>query len=259
MYADLDPNAEHPRHELRRQDIRRLAIGRNPALVQHDDTGRKRRRQVQIMEDGQHRQAAIGLQPPHGAQEGDLVGEVHVQGRLVEQQQLRLLRERHGHQHPLALASGELVRQPIREVQGVGIGEGALNRALVIGGRSEQATCVRRATHLHQLGGPEAVRQVELLGQDGDPARQRIPRPVPHRTPRHGDRAMLGCERAADETQQGRLAAAVGAQQGHHLAGLDGEVHAPQHRQRIPPGARIGEVDVMQPHNRRDGARHLHA
>ena len=135
------------------------------------------------MQHGQHRQAAIRLESPHGPQERDLVGEVHVQGRLVEQEQLRLLRERHRHQDTLALAAGQFVREPIREVNGVGVGEGALNRALVIGGRSEQPARVRRATHLHQLRGPEAVRQFELLRQDRDPARQRIPRPIPHGRP----------------------------------------------------------------------------
>ncbi len=158
MYATCTRTPNTRATSSGRQDVGRCAVGHDAALVQHDDARRKRRRQVQVVEHGQHRQAAIRLESPHGPQQRDLVGEVHVQGRLVEQEQLRLLRERHGHQHTLALAAGQLVREPIREVNGVGVGEGALNRALVIGGRSEQAARVRRATHLHQLGGPEAVR-----------------------------------------------------------------------------------------------------
>ncbi len=126
------------------------------------------------------------------------------------------------------------MRVALRQVKGIGVGEGALNGALIVCRRAEHAASVRRATHLHQLGGSEAVRQLELLGQDRDAARQRIPRPIPHRASRHLDRSALGPERTAHEAQQGRLAAAVGTQQRHHLPGIDGEVHVAQDRRADP-------------------------
>ena len=50
----------------------------------------------------------------------DLVGEVEVGRRLVEQQDVGVLGERHRDPHPLALAAGELVDRPVGELERVG-------------------------------------------------------------------------------------------------------------------------------------------
>jgi hypothetical protein len=46
----------------------------------------------------------------------DLVGEVEIGRGFVEQEQVRMLRQRHRDPHPLALAPGEFVDEAIGEV-----------------------------------------------------------------------------------------------------------------------------------------------
>ena len=50
----------------------------------------------------------------------DLVGDVEVGGRLVEQQQVGLLGQRHRDPDPLALPAGEFVDRPVGQVGGAG-------------------------------------------------------------------------------------------------------------------------------------------
>jgi len=64
--------------------------------------------------------------------------QVQVQRRLVEEQELRLLRERHRHQHPLTFPSGELLRVPRSEVAGISVAQRALDGLLVFARRPEQ-------------------------------------------------------------------------------------------------------------------------
>jgi len=61
------------------------------------------------------------------------------------------------------------------------------------------------------------------------------------------DLARVGRAQPADELEQRRLAAAAGAEDGHHLAGLRHEAHAGEggHRGELPP-AWVGLVDVAQ-------------
>lgn len=120
--------------EIGPQDGCRFAVRCHAAGIQHGDARRIRCGQVQVVKDGDHRQAAPFAEPRHGCQQRCLVGDVEVEGRLIEQEQLRLLGERHGDQHPLALASGQLVRVALGEVERIGIAKGALDRLDIIRG-----------------------------------------------------------------------------------------------------------------------------
>ncbi len=188
------------------------------------------------MQHGEDRQSALIAQAPDRAQQGDLVGQVQVQGRLVEQQQLRLLGKRHRHQQPLALAAGELLHRAIGQLGGIGVVEGALNRGLVLGRRAEEAPGVRRATHRHQLGDPKAARQLQLLRQHCHPSGKRLAAPGRHRKAVEANLTGGGYQRAGEAAQQGRLAAAVGAEQRNQLAMGQRQVHPMQHL--TPPAAR---------------------
>ena len=143
----------------------------------------------------------------------DLVGEVEERRRLVEQQQLGLLRERHRDPRALALAAGELVERPVAQVgrcrsrrapprppprrrrttggTGPGAGSGRARR-----GPRPSGPRARPATAAGGRAGARRSRERQLA----DRARRRAAR-LP------GARLQQPRERA----QQRRLAAAVGA------------------------------------------------
>ena len=62
------------------------------------------------MGDEQHRHAALTLQLLQELQDLRLHGDVECRCRFVGDQQFRLVGERHGDHHALALAAGKLVR-----------------------------------------------------------------------------------------------------------------------------------------------------
>ena len=152
-------------------------------------------------------------QRPHVAPQVD----VDAGGRLVEEQDVRLVGERLGdHRPPLHAArqfdDSRLALLPQREIAQQPLDEGG------IGGAAEQPAAER---HRRCDGGENVER--DLLRHEAD--RSRGPRDS--RGPRHGrrqDPARRHRNRAADDADQRRLAGAVRAEEGEDLALLDGEV-----------------------------------
>ena len=64
--------------------------------------------------------------------------------------------------------------------------------------------------------------------------------------PGDGDLPLAGADQAGQQEQQGALAAAVGPDEPHHLAGMDREVHPGEHRAgRGDPGRRGARPRVL--------------
>ena len=82
-----------------------LALGHDADPVGHlaDD--------AEVVGDQQHRHAEALLQVLQQLQDLGLDGDVEGRGRLVGDQEVRLVGERHGDHDPLALTAGELVRE----------------------------------------------------------------------------------------------------------------------------------------------------
>ena len=162
--------------------------------------------------------------------------------RLVEQQQLRLERQRRGEADALQLAARELDRLPAPEVQRVDGLERALDARPDLGGRSAEVLeperdLVRDDRH-HDLVLRILEDRRDRPGELGRAGRPRV---------EAGDDDPAG-EAAAVEVrhepgqrpQQGRLAGAGGAEQRDDLAGLELERDVSQRRW----GGRIGEGEV---------------
>ncbi len=66
---------------------------------------------AEIVGDEQHRKAAPGAQFGKQLEDLRLHGDVECRRRLVGDQQLRIVGERHGDHHPLTLSAGKLVRE----------------------------------------------------------------------------------------------------------------------------------------------------
>ncbi len=64
-------------------------------------------------------------------QQLDLVRDVEVGSRFIQQQQRRLLRQRHRHPDALALPAGQLVNAAVRQLADVGGRHGGFHRLFV--------------------------------------------------------------------------------------------------------------------------------
>ena len=154
---------------------------------------------------------------PHQRQEALDDHRGQAEGELVDHEQLGAGDERHAQGEHLLLAAGQVagglvasLAQDREELDGAGPGGlGALRvvlapqpagqaQVLVHGEGREDA---RPAGHLHDAPGGDLVRRG--VGDVG---------------PVEDDRAAVGLDHAADGLQQGGLAGAVGAEQGHDLA-----------------------------------------
>ena len=92
------------------EDLRRRSGLDDLALGHHADAVGDLAHDAEVVGDEQHRHAVLRLQPGEQFEDLRLHGHVERRRRLVGDQQLRLVGQRHGDHHALALAAGELVR-----------------------------------------------------------------------------------------------------------------------------------------------------
>src|SRR5690606_7447297 len=128
--------------------------GHDLAVAQHVQTVAVVGGQIQVVQREQHRRG----QPPQGTQDVQLVPDVQVVGRFVEDQQRGPLGEGAGDEHPLAFAAGQPVERPVRQVAGADRRQGVADQRRVLGGVAVEEPFVRGAAHRDDL--PD--RQVEV-------------------------------------------------------------------------------------------------
>jgi len=212
--------ADHQPRQFQVRALGRDALAGHAAGAQHRGALAQRAHLVELVADEQDA-AALGRQPAQGHEQ--LVGLLRGKhrGRFVEDQQADVLHQAADDLHPLALADGQAVHQPLR-----------LQR---------HAVALRDLTDLRlQLlwrTGPGAQRQGDVL-RDRERLEQR--EVLEH----HADAAFAGLGRVAhghpfalpvdfagvrlghavDDLHQGALAGAVLAEQGVDLAWLDRQV-----------------------------------
>ncbi len=169
--------------------------------------------------------ALVVRQLAHQVEEFDLVAQVEVGGGLVEEQHAGLLREAAGQPDALELSAGEVFGAAVGEFGDAGEGEGAVDGGPAARVGAAPAAPVRIAAELHDVAHAQAARGGPALQQQGD-----APGELPGA---EGQRVGAGVDReggppgplqAGDGAQQGRLAAAVGADEDGHLAGPQGQL-----------------------------------
>ena len=114
------------------------ALGDDPPVAHRDQVVGVAGGQVEVVQHHHDRGAAASLRSREQVEHLDLVGDVEVRRRLVEQQQVGPLGQRHRDPDPLPLAAGELVDDPLGEVEGAGqlerLGHGGLVLRATSGG-----------------------------------------------------------------------------------------------------------------------------
>ena len=151
-------------------------------------------------------------------------GEVEMVGRLVEQQDIRLRRQRARQRCAAGLAAGEM-------------------RRVFAAGQPELVE--QRLRRVNVVGRRQAGFDVSERGRE--PREVRLLRQIAHQRARlHENRAAVGLDQPGRDLEQGRFARAVAADQRHALAGRDRQLRAGQQRR-----AAEGERDVFELQKRR--------
>lgn len=196
--------------------------GQHPPLAEKSDAVGNAPQRIEIVGDDQHRQPESGAQFEHQLVKSGGTERIEAGGRLVEQQQLGIERQRPRHRRPLDHAAGELVRQFVG-----GIGRQAGERDLQPCQLIDQPRRQRRVLLQRQgdvLAHAERGKQRPLLEHHAEAPAQRvelgggggagIDAEQPHA-------AGLRAVEQRNDAQQRALAAAAAADQPDDLAAAD--------------------------------------
>jgi len=174
------------------------------------------------VEDGEHADAA-GHQVAHEIEDLEPMVEVEVAGRLVEQQQRRLLSERLREREPLQVAARQRVDGLVRQTQRVGQFHRALDGGAVGIGRGTESRYVRMPPHLDELDRRYRKRCEHLLRDHADHARALAGQVLGERASDELDGPRQQPRIPGDRAQQRGLASPVRPDQPHKLSGHDVE------------------------------------
>ena len=128
--------------------------------MQQDDPVAGGSREREIVQDEQG-SAAFARSAPERADEKDLVGEIEGSGRLVEDEQRRLLREGAGEEHALPLSTRQLRDGAVRQIERVHFRERRGRPGEVVGpleGPEPEVGCPTHERHLPR-------REREIVGR----------------------------------------------------------------------------------------------
>ena len=168
---------------------------------------------------------------------------------LVEQQQLRLGHERPGDGQHLLLAAAERLGRLVGALLQHGEQRAHALQPALDDGAPLPAGAVR--AQLEVVAHGHGAEEQAALGHEREPvAHQALGPRRAHLGAVVADRARAQRHEPDDRLEQRRLAGAVGADDGHELAGADGEVHVVQHL-----GLAVAGADRLQLEQRRAGGR----
>ena len=173
---------EHPRQQVVGHGLGRRAVGRDASAVEHHDAIGRQRREVEVVQDRHHGDAA-----PRAAsdrfQHVELMLQVEARGRLVEQQQARPVRglaagklhQHAGEMRALLLAAGERRDDALAERREIDVGERALGKLV------DRAAVAVARTHAHDFADRERKRHMGALRQHRAMQREIARRVAPER------------------------------------------------------------------------------
>ena len=212
------------------RDVRGRALGEEAALVEHGDAVGQLEHHPHVVLDQHDRVAAVAVQAADQA--GDLVGLLvaHPRGRLVQQQQPRLQRQRHRDLGGALIAVRHLAHQPV----GLGGETGQCHDAADLaphrgrrvlpepGAQPVAGADLDRDAHVlaHRELGKDLRHLEGAAHAELDALLRRQPRDRP--AVEH-DLARGGREEAGDQVEERRLARTIGADDGAQFARRDAE------------------------------------
>jgi hypothetical protein len=214
------------------------AVGQKLAVVEHHDPVRDVHDHAHVVLDQRDRGAELLVDVEHEAAHVLLLLEVHPGHRLIEQQELRLHRQRPAELDPLLHAVGQAAhgrvadRLDLEEIDDL-LDERAVRQLLAPGATEIDRLLERGRLHLEDAAGHQIVErghapeQGDVLEGAPDAVERGLMRAHPAlRLALVGDGALLGLIEAVDDVEHRRLAGAVGPDDRPDLALHDVEADA---------------------------------
>ena len=192
-------------------DVDRRALRDDRALLHRDDVVGVAAGQVEVVQHDDDRLARLPVEVGQQVEQLDLVVDVEERRRLVQQQQVGVLRERHRDPHPLALPAGELGDVAVGQVGRAGGLQRAGDRAVVLGAPLPEPALVRIAPAADEVADRDAVRRDRRLRQQAEHLGDVDALEVVHRRAVEDDLAAAWPQQPGQAAQQRGLAAGVGA------------------------------------------------
>ena len=100
---DRDADSENRLDRIFGQNRGRRAIRYDLPLVENDQSGAKHCGQIEVVKHGGHRHSGFTVEPSHQIENRHLMPKIEVAGRLIQQENPRLLGQAHCNQSPLPL------------------------------------------------------------------------------------------------------------------------------------------------------------
>ena len=202
----------------RRRARRRGAGGDDPAALEQDDAVGDVAGLLQVVEHDTHRDAVVVGEVADQVEDLDLVAEVEVGRRLVEEEDRRLLAQARGQPHALALAAGELVDAAVGHPGDPGDVHGPPDRLACVRVATLPAPAVRVPAVRHDVAHRDPVGRRAALGEQRHRPSERLGAQEQCRGPVvEVDVAGVRTVQAGHRAQQGGLATAVRTDQGGDL------------------------------------------
>ena len=152
------------------------------------------------------------------------MGHVEVRRRLVEQQDLGLLREHHSKKGALALAARERLHLTPLQVCDMRDLHGPVDGlAVFLGILRAKVRAIGKAAAVYEAPHRHVRRRLDALRQYGEPSRERLPLELADIAPRQQDFARGGPRKAREQAQKRRLTRAVRPDDGRATARFNGE------------------------------------
>ncbi len=210
-------------------DLFRPPFGHHPSLRHEDQLIAVLAGQVEVVQHDERGEIALRGEPPGEVEDLDLMVDIEMRGRLVEEQDAGLLGQRARDHAALPLAAREGCYRPVCKGRRMRELHRLFGNLVIPGPLDPEARQVWRASHEHDVPHGEVERDRLVLCHDRQAARQ-LPRvylvdihPVQERAP--ADRPQHPAQRA----DQGGLARPVGPHQPDELPPRRGQIHVPQH------------------------------
>ena len=179
------------------------------------------------MDDDHRRQILLTAEVARDLQHLILVADVEAAGRLVEQQERRLLRQRAGEHDLLPLAAGELVEKPAAHILQIQIAHRIVHHVVVVL-RHAPGHVGAAAEHDHVVHGH--LRVGHVLCDEGHALCDLAVREREQILAVDAAAAAVGREDAVDALEQRALADAVVAEHGQKVTAVQLKAHVAQDR-----------------------------
>ena len=200
------------------------------------------------MENAEYGQSALVSQSRQQLEDVDLMVDVEVRRRLIQQQDVRVLGQRARDVDPLLLAARQVGHEAPGQVGRVRRTETVVNHGPVASTLPLPTAQVGRAPHEHGLEHGEVEQLVPPLGHHRDGAGQLAPRVGLERAAVDRHMALPQGNDTGEGSHQGALAAAIRPEHSEELARAQLQVQPSEHVVTVVAGAQPARFDG-QPHS----------